>query len=90
MRIVVGFFEQNLAKTISVYVHKSNDLRQLPKASATAVRNRKLKVQLPKVSISVGLNILTLFFFTPKVKYSGLFSWVMSEISYIFVGFMPI
>ena len=27
---------------------------------------------------------------TPKVKYSGLFSWVMSEISYIFVGFMPI
>ena len=30
-RIVIGFFEQNLAKTISVYVHKSNDLRRLPK-----------------------------------------------------------
>jgi hypothetical protein len=27
-----------------------------------------------------------IFFLTPEVKYSGLFSWVMSEISYIFVG----
>ena len=61
-----------------------------PKASATAVTSRKLKVQLPKVSATVGLNILANSFFTPKVKYSGLFSWVMSEISYIFVGFMPI
>ena len=32
----------------------------------------------------------TVYFFTPKVNHSGVFSWVMSEISYIFVGFMPI
>ena len=32
----------------------------------------------------------TIYFFTPKVNHSGVFSWVMSEISYIFVGFMPI
>ena len=36
-----------------------------------------------------------LFFFVTnsfimKIKYSGLFSWVMSEKTYIFVGFMPI
>ena len=31
VQTVRGFFEQNLAKTISVYVHKSNDLRRLPK-----------------------------------------------------------
>ena len=66
--------------------------KSLPKVSATAVTSRKLKLQLPKVSATVDLNILAEFilFFTPKVKYSGLFSWVMSEIFYIFVGFMPI
>ena len=37
-----------------------------------------------------GLSNCWLEYYTPKVKYSGLFSWVMSEISYIFVGFMPI
>ena len=62
--------------------------QSLPKASAIAVTSRKLKLKLLKISATVGLNILAKFM--PKVKYSGLFSWVMSEISYIFVGFMPI
>ncbi len=33
-RYIFGFLEQNLAKKISVYVRKSNDLRQLTKVSA--------------------------------------------------------
>ena len=78
VQTVRGFFEQNLAKTISVYVHKSNDLRRLPKVIFLIFFYCQSHCQLEYFT--------QIFFLTPKVKYSGLFSWVMSEISYIFVG----
>ena len=50
--------------------------------------DRKLQ---PEGLSNCQLEYFTRFLFlTPKVKYSGLFSWVMSEISYIFVGFCQI
>ena len=40
--------------------------------------------------VSVILDNIDIRHFMPKVNHSGVFSWVMSEISYIFVGFMPL
>ena len=76
-RIVIGSFEQNLAKTISVYVHKSNDLRWLPKViflkkfvtaeACNSSDNQKTKTATWRSQqLSAWISYPNLFFLRPK------------------------
>ena len=67
------YFHSSIAHLIictTLFWFKYRSLRMVLIASATAVTSRNLKVQLPKVSVTVGLNISVNLFFTPKVKYT--------------------
>lgn len=86
-RIVIGSFEQNLAKTISVYVHKSNDLRWLPKViflknfvtaeACNSSDNQKTKTATWRSQqLSAWISYPNLFFLRPK-----------SSIHVFFLGF---
>jgi hypothetical protein len=72
----------------------SSDKQKTKIAIAEGLSNCRLekkKKKKKKFSTLAQSQELPIFFsFTPKIKYSGLFSWVKSEISYLFVGFMPI